>query len=400
MPSLAGIQLLDSKSCSVGSALAVQLSAPARASEMHNFADWEVDLRSGYNYAVARSRRHLAGSALVDDGMDMIRRALDLASITSVDHLVTLGAADNHIAVERTGDGILLRLRSITGLCIGTGFNMTTMRSGETAELNHPPPSAPWMTAFRFFRLSQESRDLFDACRNLYLGMEALLDKIFPKERSEDEKTWILRALRGANAKCDFSAIPLKGRVVPLDALVDRLHDIRVHVFNAKSGRVGISEKRANYLEVAEAYSAVLEIWIELLRGWVPTSQGSGLVAYADFKFVVENTYAGAVVAVGQAMPGTNRREHEATTADDWAILDSPAEIVELRPGRAAVIARSAVQALRTTQSINRLAIMNSAYVPMITGSFPDLTLEEVDQVEVIAEIRLVDPGQARPEFS
>jgi hypothetical protein len=336
---------------------------------------------------------------LIDEGVDIVHRALDLASIATADHLVTVAPADNHIVVERGPDGTSLRLQSVSDLSIGMGLEISRVHEDGTVESSPPPPPIEWTPAFRFFRLSQGSRDLFDAFRNLFLGLEALLDELFPKQRNEGEKAWIKRALTEAAARSNFSGVTLSSGVVPLERIVDELYDVRVHLFHAKIGRTLIPDERVSYLKVAEAYPALLAVWIELLRGWRPTGRGSGVITYGGFKFMIENSYTGALVALGHQMRGVDRPDDPGVQTA-WTVFASPAELLEVRPGRMAVKGRSPADTLPISQPVNRVAVTTAAHEPMIIGSLGDLTFEGVDWVEVIAVIRLVNLGQPRTEFS
>jgi hypothetical protein len=402
MATLGGTPLTGSPAAHACTAIAVELSAPPRASAVHVFgADWEVELRSDNNYAVARSLLGLVGSALVDNAIDIIHRALDLASVVTSDNLITIMPADNHITVEPAQGGVALRLRAIADWGMAMDVEITHIRADGTVEPAPPPPALQWIPAFRFFRLSQGSRDLFDAFRNLFLGLEALLDHLFPKQRNEREKEWILRALTDAAAQSDFSNISIGGGAVPLNALVNELYDVRVHLFHAKTGRVLIPDELVSYLKVAEAYPALLAVWTELLRGWMPTRRGSGAVTYGGFRFLFDKGYADSVVAVGRQTSGTRWPSVPDEAAQhDWTLLPSPAILAEVRPGRMAVIGRGAVSRLSITGPVNRVAVMNAEHQPMILGSFPDLTLEGIDEIETVTVIRMVNLGLPRTEFS
>jgi hypothetical protein len=401
MSTLGGVPLTAPHPAGGGSALAVELSSPPRTSEVHVLGDWEVELRSGSTHAVARTARSFRGAALVDEAIDIVHRALDLASITTADHLVTLAPADNHIAVETAAEGVTLRLQSLSDLGIAMGVEITQVHADGTVERTPPPPALQWVPAFRFFRLSQGSRDLFDAFRNLFLGLEALLDQLFPKRAKEGEKQWIKRSLGEAATRSHFSSVLLGSGSAPLEDLVDRIYDVRVHLFHAKTGRVLIPDERVSYLRVAETYPALLGIWSELLRGWMPTGRGSGVVTYGGFRHLIEASYVGATVALGRQPAGADPGKGTGGGAPvQWNVLECPAEIRELRPGRMAVIGRGAAQILRPVQPFNRLAVVSAGKQPLIAGTLPDLVLDGIDQVEVVAAIRLLNLGQPRTEFS
>jgi len=108
-----------------------------------------------------------------------------------------------------------------------------------------PEPDPEWHEAFRYFRLAQTTDDLFDAFRNLYLALEALLSTLAPQRLrpdgtpSEPEGQWFHRALEAASRLLDMHRYADKDQS---EATVDELFEeiyrrTRTAVFHAKVGR-------------------------------------------------------------------------------------------------------------------------------------------------------------------
>lgn len=100
-----------------------------------------------------------------------------------------------------------------------------------------------WMPAFRFYRLSQSTLDLFDAFRNLYLSLEALLDHFWPKTSGEQEKQWLDRALVQAGTRVNFSQLAMPDAGDPIREIAGRIYNVRIHLFHAKTGRTLIPDE-------------------------------------------------------------------------------------------------------------------------------------------------------------
>ena len=108
-----------------------------------------------------------------------------------------------------------------------------------------PEPDPAWHEAFRYFRLAQITDDLFDAFRNLYLALEALLSTIAPQRLSpggrpnEPEGQWFHRALTAASQRLDMHRYAAKGQgEATVDALYEEIYRrTRTAVFHAKAGR-------------------------------------------------------------------------------------------------------------------------------------------------------------------
>lgn len=115
----------------------------------------------------------------------------------------------------------------------------------------------PWVPGLRFYRLSQASIDVFEAYRNLWLGFEALLDVICPKQRDEREEQWLLRALNLASATVDLTRFAPKDRDPSKYILGTQYEHIRLPLFHAKLSARSIPDAS----EVARAYERLITVW-------------------------------------------------------------------------------------------------------------------------------------------
>jgi hypothetical protein len=259
-----------------------------------------------------------------------------------------------------------------------------------------------WVPAFRFHRLSQSSRDLFDAYRNLFLGLEALLDQLFPKGRREGEKEWLLRSVVAAGARVDLARLAAPGATDPARDLVDRIYGVRVQLFHAKTGRALIPGERVSYLEVAETYPTLLELWTEIVREWLSLQRGSGVITYQGFRVLVENAYSS--VQVGVTADDTLPDVTETTPSPRGlpvALFADPVRLVEVRPGRMGIMGRTEISALTADQVVGRIVTLSpEGALLMINSVTGGLTLEGADIFETANVLRLVNQGQPRTEFN
>ena len=106
------------------------------------------------------------------------------------------------------------------------------------------PPTPVWHGSLRYFRLAQVTDDLFDAYRNLYLALEAILDRIAPQtvnaagKPNEPEGQWFKRALGEAHKRVPLNQFAPKGSAGPVQDLHDELYvGTRTALFHAKGSR-------------------------------------------------------------------------------------------------------------------------------------------------------------------
>jgi len=398
------IQLDQGNTGPVGGAVALSLSAQSERDRVHRFQaeGWEVELRRGRNHVVARTNQPLAGSALIDAAIDHVHRALDLTSVEDGDHLITRAPADDYIVFEIVNSHRIVRFQSVGDLPIGMEMTITKTRADGTVEPQPVRPLLAWASAFRFHRLSQGSRDLFDAYRNMFLGLEALLDQLFPKGPQEGEKAWLLRSIASAGANVDLARLATPGATDPARDLVDRIYGVRVHLFHAKTGRSLIPDERVSYIAVAESYPVLLTLWTEIVRGWLSLRRGGGVVTYQGFRLMIESAYASARIGVtADDAPPDKAETTPSPRGLPMSVFADAAEIVEVRPGRMGLHGRTEVSALPAGQVIGRVLALNADGAPLIVSSISGgLTLDGADVFETLKVLRLINRGQPRTEFS
>ena len=361
-----------------------------------------MELRRGRDHVVARTSRPLVGNVLIDAAIDTAHRALDLTSVEDGEHLVTTAPADDHIVFETASGRRVVRFQAISDVPIAMDMTMTVTRADGTVEPPPVRPQLPWTPAFRFHRLSQGGRDLFDAYRNLFLGLEALLDQLFPKGNREGEKTWLLRSVAAAGTNVNLARLATPGATDPAGDLVDRIYGVRVHLFHAKTGRSLIPDERISYTEVAETYPVLLALWTEIVRGWLSLQRGGGVVTYQGFRMMIENAYSSARIGVTADDTPPSKDETMASPRGlPLLVFEQPVQVTEVRPGRMGLYSCSEVSAFPAGQVVGRVLAINADDTPLTIGSITGgLTLDGADMFETMKVLRLVNRGQPRTEFS
>lgn len=398
------IQLDRSDSGLVSGAVALSLSAQSQRDRVHRFQaqGWEIELRRGRDHVVARTNLPLTGNALIEAAIDHAHRALDLTSVEDGDHLVTRAPADDYIVFELVDGHRAVRFQNVSDLPIGLDMTVTVTRADGTIEPRPGRPLLAWVPAFRFHRLSQGSRDLFDAYRNMFLGLEALLDQLFPKGRQEGEKAWLQRSIAAAGAKVDLARLARPEATDPAGDLVDRIYGVRVHLFHAKTGRSLIPDERVSYITVAETYPVLLALWTEIVREWLSLKRGGGGITYQGFRRMIENAYSSA--KIGVTADDTLPDKTETTPSPrgfPTSVFTDSARVVEVRPGRIGLHGGIGVSMLPAGQVVGRVLVLNAEGTPLIINSITGgLTLDGADVFETVNVLRLINRGQPRTEFS
>lgn len=404
MVAVAGISLDEFGDVSSCGAVALCLSAPSQKDRTYRFHDegWEAELRRGHDYIVARTNRSLVGTVLIDGAIDCAHRALDLTSAENGDHLVTTAPAENFIVSEFVDCHRVVRVQGTCDFPIQTGMTITVTRPDGTIEQQPARPALAWAPAFRFYRLSQGSRDLFDAYRNMFLGLEAILDQLFPQARREGERAWLLRAIATAGSRFDLAQLATPGASDHTNDIVDRIYRIRINLFHAKTGRLLIPDERVSYSAVAETYPVLLNLWSEIARTWLTLPRGGGIITYQGFRAMIEAAYASS--KTGVTADDTSPDPNDITPNRDGSpmpVFNDPTKIEEVRPGRMGLCGCTEVSALPENQVVGRILTLNSDLIPLVINSIKGgLTLDGANILQTRQILRLVNHGQPKTEFS
>jgi hypothetical protein len=397
MVSVSGITLDDFGGAPAGGAVAFSLLASPRRSQLRSFPaeQWEVELRDGLEWAVARTGKTLSHDALIDEGIEMVHRTLDLTSIQDHDHLVTQSPADEFISFHRQDERSTVRYCATIDFPVQLDVSIRIQVGDGTFETASGSHSLEWSPAFRFYRLSQSNRDLFDAFRNLYLSLEALLEQLWPQKAGERERPWLDRALFAASAKVNFAAIATPGSASPIEEVAGRIYDVRIHLFHAKSGRTFIPDEAVGYLKVARVYRILFSLWTEIVREWITTNRKGGTLTNVGFKMMVERMLASAQIAVtaDDTVAGTN--DPISPKGMPVTRLPDPIRVFEIKPGQMAWAGE--IDSPFSDLTIGRIAIVDERDVPLIVNSIKGgLSLRGADRFEMMNVNRLLNRGRPR----
>ncbi len=94
-----------------------------------------------------------------------------MISITRKEEMQIEAPNEEHMILFTESNKIICREVSLSNLGIGMETSYEIPDQDRNIVSKSPPPQINWIPAFRFYRLSQRGNDLFEAYRNLFLGM-------------------------------------------------------------------------------------------------------------------------------------------------------------------------------------------------------------------------------------
>ncbi len=233
--------------------------------------------------------------AVMAQALEVAQRALDLEAARGQAPRSFKRVDEQHIVWWRTRDTTVLRLVVSRPLTV----NATVGASGAHGGSARPPweGSATWNAALRFFRLTQLADDIFDAYRNAFLALEAILDASAPAGGPGGERAWLKFALTHVLPK---HGIEIKRYLIdagggdPVDQFLDEQYSARrCALFHAKSSRGALLPGVvADRHEVSAALEPLIRLDLDLNRSVLGIIFPAGGMTVGGLEMVMDNLAA------------------------------------------------------------------------------------------------------------
>jgi hypothetical protein len=232
------------------------LRTPGRSSVTLQHKEGVVAVRQGAPYVTVQLSKACPEADLRTEAWRVLQETLDIHAATHREAIGTHRGESEYLVWTRKDGGYHLTFAE-TSDAPWSSSGQITVGSTTSAPPPAPPPAIPHHPAFRFYRLSQLTDDLFDAYRNAYLSLECLVSGESPQDKKNREKEldWLKRVLGG----------PLSAGVpagMDISATVDELYESgRLPLFHAKIGKSFYApqgEKREHIQELLGTINALL----------------------------------------------------------------------------------------------------------------------------------------------
>jgi hypothetical protein len=270
MANIGGINIAD-KNSDFTSGAAFLLSKKSRVSESVQIGDNAVvHVQPASNYAVVRFKNATSNDEALSMGQEFIQQGLDLLSISGKDDLTLRDATDEYITSWKENNTQVLRITSTTTLNFDVPPVRVTVHDKDGNEILSPIIEPKYNYAFRFFRLSQITDDIYDAYRNMYLAFELLLSSQYPIEKNEREINWLRRGISNANISLNFKALLPTSTNDPIQEIIQTIYDkARLPLFHAKEGRGFYPPQSSEYRNVIiKALDLLTKMVLKMSEAW------------------------------------------------------------------------------------------------------------------------------------
>lgn len=282
-----------------GAAIAYRLQAPCQVSRSDEIDGWIVESIAGKSTIVARSPQPLNRREAIAAGTESIQRYLDFLSYERFTVSGLDGVGTGHVLLYTKDNRRIAEIMATSDLRMGLSVAATVYDHEGNPKPTPPDPSAVWTPALRFYRLSQASSDLYEAYRNLWLGLEALLSTISAKRAGEGERKWLRRVLVEVAARIDVRPSLPDSRDLADYMLVDQYERMRCYLFHAKPEGGVAAPTLPDPELLALAYAQLIRIWRDIAHHLIGVRQGGiGVVTYEGFRALLLRPFSSGLGVV------------------------------------------------------------------------------------------------------
>ena len=270
MGTLGSIPIADRTSES-SSGAAFLLAQASRVSETVYVAqNSSLELRTGVEYAVARFCGAGSPQEALALGHKLVQQGLDLVSILGKDDLTLRDSGDEYLVWWREQDMQVLRVVSTATLSFDVPPVRATVHDRDGNEIMQPEVKPVYHHAFRYFRLSQITEDLYDAYRNMYLAFELLLSSKYPKGNREREIDWLQRGIAQADSVLNLSSLVSSSATDTVQTIIKIIYyDARLPLFHAKEGRdFYLPQSSQHHQAVLQALQLLTKMVLRMSEVW------------------------------------------------------------------------------------------------------------------------------------
>jgi len=365
-------------------------------------SQWQVEIKKNHSHVVARSREPQQYDALVTSGLEQLQRCLDIVAVKNRGIFVVRRPELEHLAVFQTEQGRVLRHFSVATLAIETNVKIEVHdKNGHTKPLPLIPEPT-WTWAFRYYRLSQASNDIFEAYRNLFLSLEALLNEICPKQSSEGERKWLKRALSQAASKLKLGHCVPDTVKTPIDYLMKTQYtDVRCRLFHAKHPDALLPHAELNPTDVLAAHETLLLLWRDIAGSYFHVPRGGGVFTYQGFKSLMDGTFGRPLSVYFTEDESPPRKEDTVVSPLGIAIheFDDCSYLGQTKPGFASWLGEITLEDMHKDLMIHRIGTQLGDTLFNVAFVESGLSPKGVDMFQTHQSARLVNKGQPKTSF-
>ena len=296
-----------------------------------------------------------------------------------------------YICVQRTGKNgkYKVTIRELDYMETSSHVTVSVMDKDGNFKEERSVLKKDWNSAYRYYRLAENSTNAYDAYHWMYLTLERVLNDRVPKEFGEEEGKWLKKALETVAQECDWYKDLYEERNYLDCFLKEQYTDVRCKLFHAKENVCLPNEWPTQYL-VYQTLNKLEKVCQRLMKYYYKCRIESGGLTEAGFYFC-----GCRPIEKSTGFLSMEKVSVDAEKLGDAIYLEQDDEKTKLEDGVFTVTYEGILEADKKI-CVKDFGIC-AGNNPLVVGNFKgfELLLENVSRVEYV--YRLISKSGNRP---
>jgi len=311
---------------------------------------------------------------------------LDLLSVNNYIGRYLINPSSFYFCVYEQSEVSILRINDRVIINIDSHVEFTIKDKNGNIIPQPEIPKPKYTPAFRYYRLSQSSHDIFEAYNYIFLALESILSEICPPNNGEREKEWYPRALAEVSTKIPLSNyVPTDSSSDPISYIYSEYYGkIRCNLLHAKKGKSIVPQCSVNPIDIENAYSKVVGLWRAMARQYFNISRSGRGVVNCGFESLIEGMLKEGYIAHYTSDPTPeNKKELKISPLNHPILSSAPSSSAEIvSPGRIAAQNTISPKCLGDVKNIRRICLEINGKINSIAAFDFDIAPIGVDSIE------------------
>lgn len=307
-----------------GSGAAFELRQSCTATATFSLDGWTVAVADGSKWLVVYAAIEADIDQIFDVALEQANLCLDYLSATGKGDAVICQPYDVSLTWALTGSKATMRVTSIIPGTVGMSMTVHVLDAEGNEIPSLPPPPPRLHDALRFLRMARTGEVLYDAYRNMFLALEAVLHHLYPHQKGR-ESDWFKAALRHVEPVASADILAPENETDPVEWAYRNIYsDMRSGLMHAK---------HLYHLPGDETRRADMERSFESLWRYTSKLVGSALGARFDSGHFVATAWKGVAKKVCETFELLATNDTDELPAKGGVFASPESDVVRLDSG-------------------------------------------------------------------
>ena len=363
---------------------------------------WQTELAKDHEFIVSRTNNVLTLDSLQNLGLEQIQCCLDIITVEKL-HILLLDHPELYrLSVINRNGSIVVQHFIMYSISFSMKVKVEVRDKNGNIKPDPPKPKLNWEAAFRYYRLSQASNDIYEAYRNLFLSFEAMLNSIHAKKIRQNERDWIKEALTDIGQRIDLKQHAPKNTKDSIAHFMTSQYDnVRCRLFHAKYPLALLPHSELSLDNLQSAYYSLLRLWRNIADVYFNVRTAGGAITYYGFKFSMDENYK-RPFSFQFTEDNTIPKETDTQSSPlglPVYTFDEAEYLSETHPGIVSMRGKTKISKAYENLNIHRICSLTDNHLLNIDLLINGLNVSGADIFETYHSLRLANSDQPKISF-